>query len=619
MSAGFSKLLEVDLSAGQTGRTDIDPELAREYMGGSSLGARLFLDGPGLQAGPLDAETQLLVMTGPLVGTDFPGSSRFSMCGRSPLTGIWGESASGGAFGSSLRRAGWDGIRFSGRAERPVYLLIEDDRVSLEDASPLWGLDTYEVIDRLREKHPGKRKVRVLSIGPAGENLVKYASVCNDKAHHFGRTGLGAVMGSKNVKALVVRGTGQVSPAEEAAYKEARQNSLALIKESMISDSFNELGTAAAMDLGAFLGDVPMRNWALGEDDDMASALGGPAMAETILRGRAACQSCPIGCKPVVEVETPAYRVTRGPGPEYETCGAFGTMLMNNNLEAVALANELCNRLGLDTITCGGTMAFIMEAFEKGLLTTADTDGLDLSWGSIDAVLELLPRIARREGFGDRAADGSAALARRLGPASEEFLVTVKDLELPMHDPRGFHGQGLSYMMSNRGACHLQHSDQAVEQGMVCWPELGLEEDYPAQESAGKGRMVMITENVGQMANAVCVCHFVHWAMGNEALLAGVNAVTGYGLSLEDYLQIGRRSWVLKRAINNSWGVTAADDRLPPRVLTPLSEGGAEGSSPDEALMKEEYYRERGLNEEGRPTPELFAAVGLDALQEKLN
>jgi aldehyde:ferredoxin oxidoreductase len=612
MSGNFNRMLEVDLSSGEPRTYAPDPDDMKIYVGGSALAARLFYEEKGYKADPLSPENPLFVMTGPMVGTNFPGTSRFVVCARSPLTGIWGESTSGGTFGAELKKAGFDGIFLKGRAEQPSYVFIEDDRVSVLEAGSLWGSDTYDAVDYLRERHGGRHPPRVIVIGVAGENMVRYAAICNDKAHYFGRTGMGAVMGSKNLKAIVVKGTGKVPIAHEKAYASARKAALENIKDSMISDSFREMGTAAAMDLGMMTGDVPIKNWSLGVDYDMADELGGPAQVEKLLKGRTACFSCPIGCKPVVGVTGQEYDVPRGPGPEYETCATFGTMLMNNNLYAVAKANELCNRLGLDTITCGSTLAFIMEAYEKGYLKAEDTDGLEMTWGNMDAVLSMLHKIAHREGFGDRAAEGSYRLAKSIGEEVMGFVVTIKGLELPMHDPRGFHGMGLAYMNSNRGACHLQHSAQAVEQGMVLWTEAGLEEDYPATESAGKAKMVYICEDLGQMTNIVCVCHFVHWAMGLRSLLEGFNAVTGYEFGMEEFMKTGRRAWVMKRALNNLMGISSEDDILPARILTPLSEGGAEGSVPDEGLMKKEYYEICGLDKKGYPSIEVLNALDLE-------
>lgn len=619
MSGNHHKLLKIDLGSGKIDTVGLDPEMVKTYIGGSSLGAKLFLDAEGYQYRGLQAESPLHIITGPMVGTNFPGTSRFVFCARSPLTGIWGESASGGFWGAELKKAGFDGIIIDGMAAVPSYIVVEDSNVSVTDAEELWGMDTYETIDLLQGRHKDQRSARVLAIGPAGENLVSYAAVCNDKAHYFGRTGMGAVMGSKNLKAIVVRGKGQVPVAELKTFQETRKAALATVKESLISASFHDLGTAAAMDMGMMTGDVPIKNWTMGEDYEMAAALGGPAIHETILQGRLACYACPIGCKPVVAVDHPKYGISKGPGPEYETCAAFGTMIMNADLKAVTYASELCNRLGLDTITCGATIAFMMDCYASGLLSRQDLDGVPMTWGNVDAAIEMVKKIARREGFGDRAAEGSQALAASIGGEAKNYAVTVKGLELPMHDPRGFHGQGLAYMNSNRGACHLQHSVQAVEQGMVAWPEVGLEEDYAATESKGKAKMVCISENIGQLANAACVCHFVQWAMGLDKFLDGFNAVTGYGLDMDVFIAAGQRAWVLKRALNNLMGITAADDRLPPKVLTPTAEGGAAGSIPDEDLMRREYYEIRGLDEKGIPTMQLLRSLDLEFLQARLD
>jgi len=618
MSGTYNRFLEINLTLKRIEIKSIDPEYMLHYVGGSALAARLFLDTQGLGSKPLAPESPLFIMTGPLVGTSFPGSSRFVICGRSPLTGIWGESASGGSFGADLKRAGLDGIFITGKSKGPSYILIEDEKASIIEAEDLWGKDTYETIDIIQGKHPGKTPVRVIAIGPAGEHMVKFAAISNDKGHYFGRTGMGAVLGSKNLKAIAVRGTGKVPIFDEEAYRAARKSALDTIKESMITASFHELGTAAAMELGMMTGDVPIKNWTIGVDDEMGMALGGSTIVEKILVKRNACYACPVACKPVVKINDPKYGMPEGPGPEYETCGAFGTMIMNDNLFAVAKANDLVNRMGLDSISCGATISYMMEAYERGLLTKDDLDGLELKWGDIDAALEMVKKIAYRSGFGDRAAEGSRALAEGIGGDAFDFLVEVKGLEPPMHDPRGFHGMGLAYMNSNRGACHLQHSDQAVEQGMVSWGEVGLKDDYPAQESEGKAEMVYVTENIGQMANVVCICHFVHWCMGLSNLVSGLNAVTGRKFDLDGFMDVGRRTWAIKRVINNLFGVTAADDRLPKRIVTPVSEGGAAGSVPDTELMKRQYYEIRGLNEKGYPTKEMLDSLGLGFLKERL-
>lgn len=618
MSGNYNRILQLDLSSGKQDQIRIEDVYWRQYVGGSALAARIFADSDGLTADPLSPENPLLLMAGPMVGTNFPGSSRFVMCARSPLTGIWGESASGGFFGAELKKAGLDGIILRGKCERLSYLAIENSRVQLLNAEDIRGLDTYETIGTLKQRHADKQRARVLAIGPAGERMVRFAAVANERAHYLGRTGMGAVMGSKNLKAIVVKGSGKIPLADQDTYRAARKAALAAVRDSMICGSFHDLGTAAAMDMGMLTGDVPIKNWSLGEGYAMAAAIGGPAIHENILKGRTACYACPIGCKPVVETADPNYGISKGPGPEYETCASFGTLIMNDNLAAIAYLNELCNRLGLDTITCGATVAFIMDCYENGLLSRADLDGLDMRWGNIEAVIELVNKIARREGIGDTAALGSRAMGDHVKGNASDLAVTVKGLELPMHDPRAFHGIGLAYMTSNRGACHLQHTVQAVEQGMVAWPQIGLQEDYPATRSAGKAKMVIICEDIGQMANAACICHFVFWAMGLDNFLAGFNAVTGYDVSMDDLMTAGQRAWVLKRTLNNIMGVAAEDDRLPKKILTALADGAAAGSVPDEVLMKKEYYQIRGLNEKGFPTSQLLLKTGLDFLEKRL-
>jgi aldehyde:ferredoxin oxidoreductase len=609
-------LLRVHLENGAVDRFPLSDETGRKFIGGSGLGAWLFLEGFGPELDPLSPENPLMILAGPLTGTAFPGSSRFAVCAKSPLTGIWGEASVGGTFGPVLKRAGCDGILILGSSARPVYMLVEDGRVELRDAGHLWGRDIYEATDALKAELGGQHKV--LCIGQAGENLVGFAAIGNDKAHFAGRTGMGAVMGAKRLKAIAVKGSGAVPFAEEQSFREAVKAVIAACKESVPVQSLRDMGTDGAMDLGMMTGDVPIRNWSVGQDLALSAALGGPTLRETYLVKNHACTHCPVSCKRVVAVPEGPYRVEEGPGPEYETCGTFGTMLCNDNLAALIKANELCNRFGMDTISCGGTVAFAMECFERGLIGPADTDGLDLSWGNIDAVIALLPRIARREGIGGLLAEGSAKAAARLGGEAARYTVTVKGLELAMHDPRGFHGMGLAYAYSSRGACHNQHSALPVEQGWTQPAGVGLKEDYTAQSSEGKAEMVAICENYGLLLNCLCQCHFVNFATEPATLLKALNATTGWGFSMEDLLACGERIWHLKRGLVNLMGIRDEHDSLPERVLTPLADGAAAGSVPDLALMKREYKEIRGLGEDGVPRREPLVRLGLETLAGRL-
>jgi aldehyde:ferredoxin oxidoreductase len=615
----LGKILEVNLSNGKIETKSIKEEDQRKFIGGSGLAAKIFFDSIDPHVDPLSPENPLIVMTGPIVGTQFPGTSRFAVCGKSPLTGIWGEGTCGGNFGPELKFAGMDGVVFKGVSPTPVYLSMEDDKVELRDASDLWGLDNYTITDLLKQRHGKDKSLKVLSIGPAGENLVKFAAICNDKGDFIGRTGMGAVMGSKRLKAVVVKGTKRVEVAYPEEYATLRKHLFAKSRDAVVAQSFRSMGTDAGMDLGMMTGDVPIKNWMTGEDFELSANLGGPAMTERYLARNHACSFCPIACKRIVKVDDGPFKTEEGPGPEYETCCTFGTMIMNDNLAGVIKANEWCNRYGMDTISCGATIAFAMEAYEKGLITQKDTDGIDLTWGNISGAIELLHKIVKQEGIGAILSEGSREAAKRLGKGAEEFSVEVKGLEAPMHDPRGFHGMGLAYVTSIRGACHLMHLCLGVEQGITAYPEAGFQENYVGQSSEGKAEMVKLCEDLGIPCNSLVICEFVTWTLSAHDLAEMVRVTTGFDFTLKDFLACGERTWLLKRGLGNMMGVTREDDRLPKRILTPLKEGAASGSVPDVEKLLREYYEIRGLDREGKPKKEVLIKAGLEDLAKKLH
>ncbi len=613
------RILEVDLTSGKISQTSVDDETLRKFIGGSGLAAKLFLDRVSPQVEPLSPRNTLFIMTGPLQGTNLPGAGRFNVSAKSPLTNIWGEGNCGGTFGPELKFAGWDGVIIEGASDRPVYLFIDDDKVEIRDAADLWGKDAYETTDMLTDKIGGGRKVRVLAIGQAGENLVKYAAMIHDKADAIGRCGLGAVMGSKKLKVVVVRGTAKASIAMPEDYNKARRAALDVIKDSMVAQSLHSMGTDAGLPLGMMTGDVPSKNWSLGENLEGSEALGGPAYSEQYLARTHACYACPIACKRVVHVKEGPYKGEEQAGPEYETCCTFGTLIMNNDLAAVIKINEMCNRYGLDTISCGSTIAFAIDCFENGLITENDTEGIKLSWGDMESIFKVVEKIARREGFGDTLAEGTRAAAKKIGKNASDFAVEVKGLEAPMHDPRGYHGMGLAYAMSNRGACHMQHMAYFVEQGQVVYPEIvGLQEDYDGQASEGKAEMTMISENLGMVCSSAVFCVFVMACLKVNDLVEFLRTTTGFDYSLDELMECGERVWLLKRGLNNLMGVTAADDRLPKKILTPVNEGAAAGSVPDIELMRKEYYELRKFSANGYPSREKLEDVGLSDLARRL-
>jgi len=613
------KILEVNLSNGKIETKSIKEEDQRKFLGGSGLAAKIFFDSFDPNVDPLSPKNPLIIMNGPVVGTQFPGTSRFAVCGKSPLTGIWGEGTCGGNFGPELKFAGIDGIVFKGASPTPIYLSIEDDRVELRDASDLWGMDNYSVTDFLKERHGKEKRPKVLSIGLAGENLVKFAAICNDKGDFIGRTGMGAVMGSKKLKAVVVKGTKKVEVSHPDQYSALRKSLITKSRDAMVAQSLRSMGSDAGMDLGMMTGDIPIKNWMVGEDFELSANLGGPSLTEKYLTRNHACSFCPIACKRVVKVDDGPFKTEEGPGPEYETCCSFGTLIMNYDLAGVIKANEWCNRYGMDTITCGAMIAFAMEAFEKGLVTKRETDGIDLTWGNITGAISLLHKIAKREGIGAVLSEGSREAAKRLGKGAEEFSVEVKGLEVPMHDPRGFHGMGLAYMTSIRGGCHLMHLALGVEQGISTYTEAGFQENYIGQTSEGKAEMIKLCEDLGLPCNSILICEYVAWTLSANDLVEMVRVTTGFDFTLKDLLACGERTWLLKRGLGNMMGVSMKDDRLPKRILTPLKEGAAAGSVPDVEKLLREYYEIRGLNEDGRPKKEVLIKAGLEDLAKMLH
>ncbi len=614
-----NRILEVDLPTCKMDMTDVPEDDKRRFIGGSGVAAKLFLDRFNIHTDPLSPENPLIIMNGPITGSTLPGTSRFAVCGKSPLTGIWGEGTCGGNFGPELKFAGIDGIIFKGASPKPVYLSIEDDKIELRDATELWGMDNYTITDFLKHRHGKDKKPKVLSIGPAGENLVRFASICNDKGDFIGRTGMGALMGSKKLKALVVKGTKKVEVSYPEEYTTLRKLLVTKSRDAVVAQSFRSMGTDAGMDLGMMTGDVPIKNWSIGEDFQLSANLGGPSLTEKYLTRNHACSFCPVACKRVVKIDDGPFKMEEGPGPEYETCAAFGTLIMNDDLAGVIKANEWCNRYGLDTISCGATIAFAMEAYEKGLVTKKETDGIDLTWGNIEGAIELIHKISKKEGIGAILSEGTREAAKRLGKGAEEFSVEVKGLEAPMHDPRGFHGMGLAYMTSIRGACHLMHLCLGVEQGITTYPEAGFQDNYIGQSSEGKAEMVKRCEDLGIPCNSLMICEFVAWTLSANDLAEMVRVTTGFDFSLKDLLSCGERTWLLKRGLGNMMGASREEDRLPKRILTPVGEGAAAGSVPDVEKLLREYYEIRGLDREGKPKKEVLIKAGLGYLAKKLH
>jgi aldehyde:ferredoxin oxidoreductase len=598
MHGYLGKILRVDLSQGRLWDEALNEEHARKYVGGSGLAARYLYDMLDADTDPLGPENPLFFLTGPLVGTSMTSAGRYSVCARSPLTGIWGEANSGGFFGPELRYAGYDGVLITGAAEQPSWLSIVDGQAVLHASGDLWGSDIYATQTSLREAL-GDQKARVACIGLAGENRVKLAGIANDHGRFAARTGLGAVMGSKNLKAVAVRGTGKVPLYAPEEFKAITNQVLALYKEDFPAQSLRAYGTAGYVNLSHMLGDLPIRYFQLGEFLP-ADDLSGVDLADKYLKRNTACHKCVIACGR--ETQSPTYNDPKVDGPEYETVGALGSLLMIFDLEAVIHAGHLCNLYGMDIISMGVTIGLACELFERGLLTSADTGGLEIRYGDPEMVFRLIELTTRRQGFGAVLAEGNAALADRAGVP--ELSATVNRLELPMHEPRAYLGMAVTYALSPRGACHMEGDMFSLDLGQSNVEEVGLVPGERHDNTAGKGRSAARMQAWRNLYNSLPLCQFEN--PGVQPLLAAINAATGWDLAADDLMALGKRIVNIKRLLNFKLGMTKANDRLPELLLKPLKEGGAAGIVPDMPALLAGAYAEFGWDAEtGRPPEEL--------------
>ncbi len=587
MAHGYSgKILRVDLTNSTIEIEEPDELFYRRYWGGQALGSYYLLKEQDRGVDPLAPEAMLVFASGVMTGSRLPAMSRFSVVGRSPLTGSFGGSEAGGWFGPELKAAGYDAVVVKGRAEQPVYLWIHDGEVEIRDARRLWGFDTGEAQAAIR-RELGEERARVVGIGPAGEKLVRYACVVNENKHVNGRGGLGAVMGAKNLKAIVARGKEPPAPYDPGAVSELAKWYAAQVMENPTTRLFREQGTTATLASLNSSGILPTNNFRSGVFSE-ADAIGWNAYQREIFVKAESCYACSIRCKRVVQ-SVGEYNVSpEYGGPEYETMAAYGSNCMVGDLRAIAKANELSNRYGLDTISTGMTIAFAMECFEKGLLTKADCDGMELRFGNPRVMLTLVERIARREGIGDLLAEGSARAAERIGGGAEAFVVAVKGQELALHDPRAKPGVGVGYAISDTGADHLviNHDPgfQMKEAPLLkTLAPLGVLEPVPALDlGPRKMRLFRPLEDIYSFWKSAGVCNFGYGPRVNVSLLKFVEmaqAVTGWDTSLAEMAKAGERTTNLAHCFNVREGFRRSDDRLPDRLFEPLPDGPLAGTS----------------------------------------
>ncbi len=604
------KILRVDLTAGKVTTEALDPATARAYIGGRGLGIRTMLDEMDPKCDPLGPENLLIMANGPLTGTIAPTGARYMVMTKSPLTGAVTCSNSGGEFPTTLKKAGIDMIVFSGCSPEPVYLWIDRGQAELRPADHLWGKDAAETDTALRiETH---QDIRVACIGPAGENGVRFASIMNDKDRAAGRSGVGAVMGAKRLKAVAVRGDAPVPIHDPEAFKKAVKKALQRFKDGLQGQpsGLRLYGTAATITGTQTVGALPTRNFQQGTFEKW-EAINGQTLTEKYLKSPKACHACPIACGRSTKVDDPGYE-GEGEGPEYETIYAMGSNCGIDNLGALTKANYICNEQGMDTITMGSTIACAMEMCEKGYIPESDVGlGRPLRFGDADALVELTRMTASREGFGRLLAEGSLRLATRYG--HPELAIVAKGQEFAGYDPRGEQGMGLAYATSPIGASHMRGDPAYIE-------ILGVPKIIDPLKREGKAKLVMQWQDHFAVIDAAGLCVF--FSVRNlmspdeeirpEGILELLNAATGADYTLDELSAAGERIWNAERVFLNRAGFTAREDTLPDRILKePLPDGPAKGMVCRLDEMLGEYYRLRGWDENGIPGPDKLEALGL--------
>ncbi len=619
MAAVTAKILHVDLSTRTTRVEEIPEPVLRRHLGGGGLAAYLLLRDMPPGVDPLGPDNVLVFTTSIINGLSLSGTNRYTAAAKSPLTGGYGESEAGGWWAPELRAAGYDGITVRGRADSPVYLWIKDGQVEFRDARPYWGKLSGEVQEGI-EQELGDKRIRVLQTGISGERGVRFAAIVNQLKHFHGRCGLGAVMGAKNLKAIAVRGSKVNAPVDKVGAK----STLTFFKEhyDRARDRFHQTGTAGGLLNLEASGILPTRNFRDGSFEH-AKAISGQKMAETILVNRGTCYACMVACKREVEVKELGVSPRFG-GPEYESLAATGSLCGVGDLNALAKINQLLAQYVLDSISTGVAIAFAMECYEHGIITKADTGGVELVWGSAEAVEQMVHLIGRREGIGELLGEGVKRAAERLGRGSERFAMHVKGQELPMHDPRGKKSLALAYALSPTGADHMEAPHDPLYEGFH--PDghplggLGLIEPVKMLDfGPRKVRAYYYTQQVWSFYNSVGMCDFVGTplnALGLEQFIGYVNSVTGWNMSLYELMKVGERSNTLARLFNCREGFTPADDVLPARMHEGIGNGALKGErvDPDQFLAARRlYYEMAGWDgETGQPTAARLAELEVD-------
>jgi len=618
MLYGFmGKILRINLSEKRIQEEVIQEDWASKFMGGAGMATKYLYKEVPKGTDPLGPQNLLIFMAGPLTGTASASASRYSVVAKSPLTGIWGHANSGGSFGPALKRSGYDGIIFQGISPEPVYLKIEDGKAELCDAGHLWGKGVPETEDLIQGALD--KKMTMASIGPGGENLVKYAAIMNNTHRAAGRCGLGAVMGSKRLKAIACAGNSPVPLANKDAFLNAAKRQIDLLDESMLKVGFEAFGTNMVSDMVNARGGYPTRNWQQGvfEEIDEVSA---QALTDKVFVKGVNCFACPVACGRGTEIKEGPWKGQKGEGPEYETTNTLGALCDVSDMNAVTKANYLCNEYGLDTISTGCTIAFAMECYEKGILSKEQSDGLEIKFGDAGLVVDLVKKIALREGIGDLLAEGTRVMSQKLGHGSDHFAINVKGLELPAYDPRAAKICGLGYVTANRGGDHITGYVQGptfIDAPFLLVDDSKIEDPFVANPKEAK--VLVDMENALTMFDALGGCKFMGILLTAQDYLDLLNDAIGWNLTVDDFRKSGERIYNLIRAFCVREGITRAEDTLPKRLMEdPLPEGPAKGMVIDTdtlEVMKDAYYEFRGWDKAtGIPSREKLRELNLDDL-----
>jgi aldehyde:ferredoxin oxidoreductase len=623
--------LDVDLTKGKVHKKELEKEWARLYLGGSGVAAKILWERTGPDTNPLGPDNVLVVGTGPLTGVMFSPSGRMMFATRSPLTGVWAESHVGGFLGAEIKYAGFDFVVFNGRSEKPVYLSLQDGEGELLDAAHLWGKETNVTTQMIREDHKDPT-LKTGVIGPAGENGVLYGSIIVDFYRAAGRAGLGTVLGSKNVKAIAASGAQGLEVHDMEAYLEANDKEMEKLKDPLWTESLASLRKYGTTDLVAIINEIgrlPTKNHWTGYYEQ-ADDIGPEIIAEKYRIAQEACHGCAVGCKYIIRVKDGKYPTGPVGGPEYETIMAFGSNCLNNDIESVFHLGKRCDLLGLDTISCGKSIGFAMELYEKGIISKEDADGLDLSWGNSETQAVLVEKIAKREGLGNLLADGVRKAAEKIGGDAWKYAVHVKGLEASGQDPRAHQSIGLTYATNVRGADHLRSISCIEELG---YPEIAASRFGEDKAQAildimspqYKGELIWDMENFYAVVDSAVICKYgtmwppMFYFDTFVNVIPPLTGMTEWG-DMKFVRRVAERISHLRRAYNHRLGITRKDETLPHRLLKePMPTGPAKGGLPDLDEMLDEYYEFRGCDKEtGYPFESKLKELELDFIIDEL-